>query len=79
MADTTIVNTPSRGVDTSDSAIGWIIAAIILVAVLVGGVGLVRRGTVAPAGSAAPAASVQVSGSTGGGTGGGTTGGATGQ
>ena len=62
MADTTIVNTPARRgeVDTADNAVGWVIAAIVLVAIIVGAVVLLRRGAVT-APTTVPGTNVQVS------------------
>ena len=87
MADT-IVNTPSRRTgDTSDNAVGWVIAAIIILALIIGFFAIFRNNSVAPS-TTAPAANVQTTipntgaGGTTGGTdtsgSGGSTGGATG-
>jgi|GEM_PF-6649895 len=59
MADTTIVNTPSRRADTdsTDSTIGWVIAIVVLAAVLVGGFLWLRNNNAA---APAPGTNIEV-------------------
>lgn len=47
MADTVITNTPAR--DDGASALGWIVALIVILAVILAGFLWVRRGAPAPA------------------------------
>ena len=73
MADTTIVNTSSRGAnadDATDSVVGWVIAAIVPVAIIVGAVILLRNNNVAP--TTVPSINVDVTLPAGSGTGSGT-------
>ena len=67
MADTTIVNTSARRADSGiDSAVGWVVAAIVLIAVIVGAMILLRNATGA---TDTPGANIEVSLPSGSGTG----------
>lgn len=70
MADTIITNTPDRG---GDSAAGWVVALIVLAAVIVGGIYVYRHGIpsrAAPQGGTNINVSVPLPGSNSGDTGG---------
>lgn len=75
MADTIITNTPGTG-DSGSGALGWVVALIVILAVVVGGFLWVRRGAPTPA-PASTNINVQLpevpTGNTGGNAGGGTT------
>ena len=78
MADTTIVNTPTRD---DSSAAGWVVALIILVAVILGGIVWYRSygHPAAAAPTSGASVNVNIPAPTSGGTsGGGSTGGSTG-
>jgi hypothetical protein len=79
MADTVITNTPGTR-DTNDDAssvLGWVIALIVILAVIVAGFMWVRRGAPVPAATGGGTnINVELPGGTGG-TGGGTGGGVT--
>lgn len=44
MADTIITNSPEKRERSSDSGAGWVVALIIIIAVVIGGIMLYRRG-----------------------------------
>jgi hypothetical protein len=83
MADTIVTNTPgvTRSADDGASAVGWVVAALVLLAVVVAGFVLYRNGAFSGAGAGGTNINVTVpsgSGGAGGGAGGtGDTGGAT--
>lgn len=69
MADTIVTNTPgvTRSADGGATAIGWVVAILVILALIVAGFVLYRSGALSPSGSAADINIMVPSGATGGG------------